>query len=145
MDIISNSQAWLIVGFLMLVIEMFSLSFFAIFFALGALLTAALTYFGVLPSVTWQVVIFCVTSILSLIFLRKFIKKTFSKPKGGKEYSEFIGDPVRVTKAIPANGRGKVYYRGTEWDAISEDGQPIDQEATVTIIRMDGIIAIVKS
>lgn len=145
MDIISNSQAWLIVGFLMLVIEMFSLSFFAIFFALGALLTAALTYFGVLPSVTWQVVIFCVTSILSLIFLRKFIKKTFSKPKGGKEYSEFIGDPVRVTKAIPANGRGKVYYRGTEWDAISEDGQPIDQEATVTIIRMDGIVAIVKS
>lgn len=144
MEIISHSQFWLIIGFIMLVIEMFSLSFFAFFIAMGALLTALLTYLGVLPTTALQVIVFCVSSVLFLILLRKLLKKKFSRAKGGLDYTEFVGDRVNVVKAIPENGRGKVFYRGTEWDAVSIDSKPIEKDATVTILKMDGIVVIVR-
>jgi membrane protein implicated in regulation of membrane protease activity len=144
MEIISQSQFWLIVGFIMLVIEMFSLSFFAFFIAMGALLTALLTYLGLLPTTTLQVIVFCVSSVLFLLLLRKLLKKRFSQAKGGLDYTEFVGDRVNVIKDIPENGRGKVFYRGTEWDAVSIDGKPIEKDTPVTILKMDGIIVIVR-
>ncbi len=144
MEIISQSQFWLIVGFIMLVIEMFSLSFFAFFIAMGALLTALLTYLGLLPTTTLQVIVFCVSSVLFLLLLRKLLKKRFSQAKGGLDYTEFVGDRVNVIKAIPENGRGKVFYRGTEWDAVSIDGKPIEKDTPVTILKMDGIVVIVR-
>ena len=144
MEAISQSQLWLIIGFIMLVIEMFSLSFFAFFIAMGALLTALLTYLGVLPSIAWQIVAFSVSSILFLIFLRKLLRRKFSQAKGGMDYTEFVSDRVNVLHAIPENGRGKIFYRGTEWEAVSIDGKPIEKDTLVTILKMDGIVAIVK-
>lgn len=143
MDSLSLLHVWLIVGFLMLVIEMFSLSFFAFFIAVGALITALLAYLGILPNLTLQIIVFAVSSVLSLIFLRKIIKEKFSRVKG-KEYSEFIGEVVKVTRTIPANGSGKILFRGTEWEAKSEDNAPRNEGEQVTIVRMDGIAAIVK-
>lgn len=144
MEAISDSQLWLIVGFLMLVIEMFNLSFFAFFIGMGALLTALLTYLGVLPTITYQIVTFSVSSVLFLIFLRKLLKKRFSQAKNGVDYTEFVGDKVTVLQAIPENGRGRIFYRGTEWEAVSIDGKSIEKDTLVTILKMDGIIAIVK-
>jgi Membrane protein implicated in regulation of membrane protease activity len=144
MEAISDSQLWLIIGFIMLVIEMFSLSFFAFFIAMGALLTALLTYLGVLPTFALQIITFSVSSVLFLIFLRKLLKRKFSQAKGGMDYTEFIGDKVTLIHDIPENGRGKIFYRGTEWDAVSIDGNPIEKNTLVTILKMDGIVAIVK-
>ena len=144
MEAISDSQLWLIIGFIMLVIEMFSLSFFAFFIAMGALLTALLTYLGVLPTITLQIVTFSVSSVLFLIFLRKLLKRKFSQAKGGMDYTEFVGDKVNLIHDIPENGRGKIFYRGTEWNAVSIDGKPIEKDTLVTILKMDGIVAIVK-
>lgn len=144
MEAISDSQLWLIIGFIMLVIEMFTFSFFAFFIAMGALLTALLSYFGVLPSLTIQIITFSVSSVLFLIFLRKLLKKRFSQAKNGVDYTEFVGDKVTVLHDIPENGRGKIFYRGTEWEAVSIDGKPIEKDTLVTILKMDGIVAIVK-
>ncbi|WP_052180636.1 NfeD family protein [Alistipes sp. ZOR0009] len=144
MDVISHSQLWLIIGFLMLVIEMFSLSFFAFFLAMGALLTALLTFFGILPTITLQVVVFSVSSVAFLLLLRKFLKQKFSQAKDGVGYSEFSGEKVKVVREIPENGSGRVFYRGAEWEAVSHDGASIPLNATVTIVRMDGIVVIVK-
>lgn len=144
MELISQSQLWLIIGFIMLVIEMFSLSFFAFFIAMGALLTALLTYFGILPTITYQVVVFCASSVLFLILLRKLLRQKFSQAKSGVDYTEFVGDKVRVLQEIPENGRGRIFYRGTEWEAVSIDGKPIAKDTLVTILKMDGIVAIVK-
>jgi inner membrane protein len=144
MEAISDSQLWLIIGFIMLVIEMFSLSFFAFFIAMGALLTALLTYLGILPTITLQIVIFCISSVLFLVFLRKLLKRKFSQAKGGLDYTEFVGDKATLIHTIPENGRGKIFYRGTEWDAMSIDGKPIEKDTQVTILKMDGIVAIVR-
>jgi membrane protein implicated in regulation of membrane protease activity len=144
MEILSQSQFWLIVGFVMLIIEMFTLSFFAFFLAMGALFTALLTYLGILPGVAYQIIVFSVSSVLFLVFLRKVLKSKFSRAKEGTDYSEFVGDKVTVTRDIPAEGSGKVLYRGTEWDAVSIDGKPIERDVVVTILKMDGITAYVK-
>lgn len=144
MDIISHSQLWLIIGFVMLVIEMFSLSFFAFFIAMGALLTALLTYFGILPTITLQVVVACVSSVVFLLLLRKVLKQKFSQSKSGVDYTEFTGEKVKVVREIPQNGSGRVFYRGAEWEAVSNDGSRIPENTIVTIVKMDGIVVIVE-
>lgn len=143
-EYLSDSQFWLIIGIIMLVIEMFSLSFFAFFIGMGGLLTALLTYFGLLPSLTLQIIVFSISSIAFMILLRKILKQKFSQAAGGKNYTEFIGDKVKVVKEIPADGKGSIFYRGAVWEAISEDGSMIEKDSTVSIVKMDGIVAIVK-
>lgn len=141
---LSSSQFWLIIGIAMMVVELFSLSFFAFFLGMGGLLTALLAYLGILPSLTGQVVVFSISSIVFLLSLRKFLKEKIWKSKEEKSYTEFVGDKVKVVKDIPVEGRGSIFYRGAVWEAISEDGTAIEKDSIVSIVRMDGIIAIVR-
>jgi membrane protein implicated in regulation of membrane protease activity len=140
---ISPTQIWIIIGAAMLIAELLSVSFVFAFLSLGALVTALLTWIGVLPAINAQLLCFSIVSVVSLFGLRKPLK-AFIKRGKSLEYSEYIGDKATVVKAIPLQGEGRIFYRGTEWIAIAKDGQEIHKGKQVIIKELDGIKLIVS-
>jgi membrane protein implicated in regulation of membrane protease activity len=139
---LSHIEIWVILGVALLVIEIFSVSFFAIFFGVGALVTALITYFGLTTEVVPQIITFLAVSIGALLVFRKQILESFSKK--GEQYSELLNEKAKVSVAIPAKGEGKVFYRGADWIAGALSESAIDKGATVLIRKVDGIRLMVE-
>lgn len=140
---ISPTQLWIIIGAAMLIAELLSVSFVFAFLSLGALVTAILTWMGMLPAISAQLLCFSIVSVASLFGLRKPLKALIKRDKS-LEYSEYVGDKATVVKAIPLQGEGRIFYRGTEWIAIAKDGQEIHKGKQVIIKELDGIKLIVS-
>jgi membrane protein implicated in regulation of membrane protease activity len=138
-------QLWVIVGAVMLIAELLSVSFVFLFLSIGGFVTAFLTWAGVTPTINAQLLCFSIVSVASMLALRKPLQ-AFAKKRNNKtlEYSEYLGDKVNVIQPIPAHGEGKVFYRGTEWIALSENGEAIAAGKSVIIKQLDGIKLIVS-
>ena len=139
---ISGINIWVIIGVVLLILEIFTTSFYAIFFGIGALVTALFVYLGLAEEVPTQVIIFALSSIVSLLFFRKRILELFTK--NGSEFKEIIDEYAKVSKEIPLNGEGKVFYRGSDWIAYRADGKSIQEGTKVLIKKIDGIKLIVE-
>jgi membrane protein implicated in regulation of membrane protease activity len=49
-----------------------------------------------------------------------------------------------VISDIPAHGEGRIFYRGAEWMAVSNNNVPIEAGSKVTIVKADGIKLLVE-
>lgn len=137
---------WLIVAIALVIFEICSATFGAICFAIGAGF-AALTAARVPDSLTWQIVVFAVVSMLTFIFLRPFMLKFMDKrSKDVKTNAEaIIGRKGIVSERIDAEQHtGRVAIDGDDWKAVSEDGSIIEKGESVEIVKMDSIIVTVK-
>ncbi|REA58366.1 NfeD family protein [Dyadobacter luteus] len=141
---LSLAQIWLIIGLVMLLAELVSVLLVFIFFAIGALLTALLASFGILPDIETQIIAFSAISIISMLILRKQARKLLDNRGKHHEYNEFVGETALVIRDIPVSGQGKIYYRGAEWKAISSDNEIITAGSKVVIKQTDGIVLIVE-
>jgi len=141
---LSLSQIWLVVGLVMLLAELASVLLVFVFFAIGALLTALLASMGLLPSIEIQILAFSAISLLSLLILRKQAKRWLDNRGKQHEYNEFVGETALVIRDIPANGEGKIYYRGAEWKSISFHHTPIAAGSKVMITKTNGIVLVVE-
>jgi membrane protein implicated in regulation of membrane protease activity len=138
----SAASAWIILGVGLLILEILSTSFYALFFGLGALITGLIVYLGGFDDSFTQVAFFALSSMLSLFFFRnRFLAKFFKK---GQEFKEIVDEYAKVSIKIAKNEEGKVFYRGTDWIAYTENGEEIPKETKVKIKKMDGIKLIVE-
>ncbi len=137
-------QIWVIVGVAMLIAELLSVTFVFLFLSVGAFVTALLSYMGLTPTVNSQLFCFSVISVLSLLALRKPLLQFSRRKNKTLEYSEYIGDKATVVQSIPPDGEGRVFYRGTEWIALSQKGHSIAMGSSVVIKQLDGIKLIVS-
>jgi membrane protein implicated in regulation of membrane protease activity len=139
---LSNLEIWVILGVGLLIIEIFSVSFFSVFFGVGALATALLTYLELTNDTVSQIIAFLIISVISLFFFRKQILESFNKT--GENYSELINERAKVSTAIPAKGEGKVFYRGSDWIAEATSDVAIPKGSTIIIKQVDGIRLLVE-
>lgn len=140
----SLPQIWLIVGLVMLVVELISVLLVFVFFSIGALATALLASIGVLPTIELQILTFSAISLLSMMLLRKKGKRLLEKQGKHNEYSEFVGETAMVVTDIPQGMEGKIYYRGAEWKAVSNQDQLISAGSKVEIVETQGIVLVVQ-
>ncbi|MFC5409065.1 NfeD family protein [Larkinella bovis] len=138
-------QIWAILGLLFLVAELVSISFVFAFLGVGALTTALCTWMGLTPDISAQLLCFSVVTIITLVAGRKPLRRWFESRTKKQEYREYVGDRATVVQTIPAHGEGRIFYRGTEWIAVSDTDESILAGKPVVIKRMDGIRAIVTS
>jgi len=121
---------WFLIGLVLLVLEFSAPGLIIAFFGVGAWVVALVTLF-VDISLTTQLLIFLVTSVFMLIFLRKSLKKVFKLEsiEDQNEQEDFIGKRAVVTVKISANNPGKVELNGTAWEAESDvdiaKGEPV--------------------
>ena len=139
-----STQIWVIVGVAMLIAELLSVTFVCLFLSVGAFVTAILSWTGLTPTVNSQLFCFSVVSVLSLLALRKPLLQFSRRKNKSLEYSEYVGDKATVVQTIPSDGEGRVFYRGTEWIALTQKGHPIAMGSSVIIKQLDGIKLIVS-
>ncbi|MDA8085593.1 MAG: NfeD family protein [Nitrospiraceae bacterium] len=129
-------RIWAILGIILIIAEMHSLTFVLVFIGTAALVTAITTGIGLTPGPESQFAIFSGLSLASIVLLRNRIRP---KPAGDRISQDYIGQRVRVVKPIPPGGEGSVFYRGAEWIAYSKEPREIEAGAMVEIVGADGI------
>ena len=144
MDILNNPPVlWFIAGFILFLLEFALPGLILFFFAIGAWIVAILSLFIDL-SLNNQLIIFLVSALLTIFLFRKWVKKIVWIRKFTNEIEdEFIGKTGKAETFIGPGQNGKVDFKGTSWDAQSQD--TIEKGDTVTIIGNDSILLIVKS
>jgi membrane protein implicated in regulation of membrane protease activity len=139
---------WFLIGIVLMLLEFVIPGFVIIFFGIGAVITAILTWLGILQSSNLQIVIFIVSSLGTLIIFRNKGKKYFmggsTKAKEeGKLSDEIIGEKAIVAEEInPDNLTGKVELHGTMWNASSDSVIP--KGIAVKIVGRKDLTLIVK-
>lgn len=144
MESFSNPPViWFILGFVFFILEFAIPGFILFFFAVGAWIVALLTLFVDL-SIDTQLIIFMISSVVTILLFRKWVKKVIWTRKPSSEIEdELLGKTAIAETTIRPGRNGKVDFKGTSWDATSED--IIDVGEQVTIVGNDSILLIVKS
>lgn len=114
---------WLLCGVLGIGLELIVPGLIVIFFGCGAVLTGLCLWLFPAMAIELQLIIFAVVSIILLFAFRKMLKKKFfQKATTDKDElaDEYVGkQAVALTEF--ENGRGKVEFKGTGWEATSSD------------------------
>jgi membrane protein implicated in regulation of membrane protease activity len=140
---LSASVIWFIIGFVCFLLEFIVPGLILFFFAVGAWVVAIVSLFVDL-SINFQLILFLASSIITILLFRNWVKKIIWTKKHSTELEdEFIGKTGKAESFIGPGQIGKVDFKGTQWDARSED--QIEKGENVTIIGNDSILLIVKS
>jgi len=130
---------WMILGFILLIAEMFTATFFIMWFGVSALFTALLTWLWI-DSFMIQLLIFAIVSFLMVLFTRKLANKMSGEPSRKITQDEIIGKTGIVTETILSdNSKGLVKMNGQVWRAVSEKGTEIERGKKVTVKRLYGV------
>ena len=144
MDIFYNAAViWFIAGFIFFVLEFALPGLILFFFALGAWITAiTCLFFDV--SIDTQLIVFGASTIVTILLFRKSLRKIlYTRRQSSEIEDEFIGKTGRAETFIGPGRNGKVDFKGTSWDAKSDDSiEPGDE---VIVVGNESILLIVKS
>lgn len=133
-------MVWLILIFAFLMFEALTLNLITLWFAFGSLCAFVSTYFT--DSTLIQLVVFIVTTAISLIFTKPLFDKYIKKNIESTNVDMIIGKIGTVTKEISPKENGRVTVLGKSWMAASK--QKIEEGAEVEILRIEGAKVIVK-
>lgn len=130
---------WFVLGVIIAFLELYLPGFILLFFAIGCLSTAAaLLVLDI--DLAQQVIIFLITSVTSLLLLRKWMMRTFKGASSANNEGDFDDFPygvhVQVLQKISPQKSGRIQYRGTAWDAVADES--IEPGETVEIVRFSG-------
>lgn len=131
---------WAVAGLLLIIADVIFGTFFMLFLGLGAIITAALCWTGLVDqNSTAQWLVFSAASTLGVALFRKKLVSAFGKDSANK-YVEHAGNNVTVTVDIPNNDTGRVKYKGAEWPAKTVSGEALPAGSRAKIHSTDGII-----
>jgi len=135
---------WFIIGLALFLLELVMPGFVIFFFGVGAWITSLLCLI-IHPSANVQVIVFAITSVVTLAIFRRMIRKKFFYSK--EDHSKIVEDEFtgREAKALNDFGNGtdgKVEFKGTTWDARSES--EVRKDSLVIILRKESFKLIVE-
>jgi membrane protein implicated in regulation of membrane protease activity len=147
MDWLSPELVWFIIGLILIIMEFGIPGVVTVFFGIGAWLVALLCLIFDI-SLNMQIIIFIFGSVVPLILLRKWFRKLLKLTAGDgpddlDEIKEFLGKKATVTEKITSERSGRVAFRGSTWNADSEED--LDIGKTVEIVDKNNITLVVKS
>jgi membrane protein implicated in regulation of membrane protease activity len=134
---------WFIAGFILFLLEFLIPGLILFFFAVGAWTVAILSLFFDIP-VDMQIIIFLVSALLTILLFRRSVKKLlWSRKQSSEIEDEFIGKTGKAETFIGPGQIGKLAFKGTSWDASSDD--IIHPGENAVIVGNDSILLLVKS
>ncbi len=140
-------EIWIIVGLACVLLEFVLPGAIIVFLGVSAIVTGLLLKAGLPTSSGIPFVVFMALSAAQLVFLRRYVKTWFTGSSEGSEDSsleEFVGKSASVTGGFEnGSGKGTVVFKGTNWNALSEDSLNAGDE--VIIRKQDGITLHVSS
>jgi membrane protein implicated in regulation of membrane protease activity len=139
---------WFLLGLVLILSELALPGFVIIFFGIGAWITALGVFLGVADSFNVQLLIFLLSSILSLVLFRKQGKRYFQGRVSHKLDDVATLDDVRGERAlviediVPQTLSGRVEFHGTHWRATAD--QEIKKGTPVEILERRDLTLKVK-
>lgn len=134
---------WLIASGVMLILEIFTVSFFLFFPGIAAFIVFICALLGL--SLNGQIIVFITTTILLIIFIRPLVTKLFKTKDVPMNSGSVIGKNAVVIKPIDnIHKTGQVKVAGEVWSAISSDGEIIEIESMVIIESINGVNLVVR-
>lgn len=146
-DFLKPELIWFLIGLVLLILEFMLPGLIVFFFGVGACIVSLICLLTDI-SLNTQLLIFILSSVLLLLFLRRWLKGIFlghivSKQDTRENLEEFVGQRAVVTEKITPKGGGKVELHGTNWTA--EADEEITEGTVVEIIGKDNITLKVKA
>jgi len=117
--------AWIVVGLLMVLSELFLTGFVAVFIGIGAIVTGIAVALGMPGMGALPFLLFSVVSVGSLLALRErfaeWFKGRIRTDISNEADDDFVGRDAVVLRGFGEGdqGRGEVDYRGAHWSARS--------------------------
>jgi membrane protein implicated in regulation of membrane protease activity len=133
---------WAVLGLLLLGLEMFTGTFVVLFFAIGAFLTAMITWTVVVESMPLQIVVFTVLSAGILFYFRDKIR--IGVKGRNNELKGDVGTAVTIESDVAPGGQTEVQYQGARWIAVNETGQTLSKGSAAKVAQVDGVKLILK-
>jgi inner membrane protein len=135
---------WMVLGFVLLIVESFHLAMFMLFFGVAALVVGLLTFFGLNTHPTMQWVLFSAISIVSMLLFRKPLLARF-KLRGAEEVDRLENEYAVAMEDIANNATGKAELRGSPWSAKNVGEAAIPRGQRVRVERVEGLILHVRA
>lgn len=132
---LSPTVVWAILGLLLIVAELISLSFVLIFFGIAALVVAVIKLLG-FDHLTGEVLLFSLIG-LSGVFL--FRGKLLSSIKSNAPLVTDVNQQVVLSEDIPVGKSARILYQGTTWNAHNAANQDLKKGDAVLIEKLEGI------
>lgn len=134
---------WLISAIAFAVIEMTNASFFIIWFSVGSLGALIASLF--IPSITVQLFVFLIISVLLLISTRQITKKFINSKPSYKTNIDTIKNTsgIVIEEINNIKGSGQVKVKGEIWSAISASDEVITVDTKIIVFDVKGVKLIV--
>lgn len=134
---------FLIIAIISVVVEIFVPTMFCINFAFAGVITAIVSIF-------WNVgllnlsILFCVLSLISIIFIRPILSGILKKESKGDFHDQYIGKVVKCIEPITLNSGAVTIYE-ERWEArLAQAGEEIPEGEEVKIVKNDSLILYVE-
>ena len=136
---------WLLVAVVLVVAELLTLAFVALYFAVGAVGAAIAGGLG--ANVGIQLAVFGIVSLASLFLTRSPLRRALSRtPTVVSNAPTVVGKRAVVTRPIleGPGQRGQVRVGTEEWSARGESENAITEGTTVEVVAIDGVSLVVR-
>lgn len=121
----SPALLWFLGGLVLVFLEFLTPGVILVFIGFGAWIASLTTWLGWTPTLGSQTLVFCFSSLVLLIGLRRLFKSWFmgfsQVGDTSSNLDDFLNKPVRVVSSIGPGNTGKVEFNGASWNASSQD------------------------
>ena len=137
---------WIAVGVLLIIGEIFTVSFYLCLIGVSCLIAGLFAFFMPLSLAFIPVIIFLISVILLVVFLRPLcLKLLYNKNTPKSNTDSMIGKVVTAESEISSETNGTVKIYSDLWQARTEDGSVIKAGSKAKIVRIDGNTLVVES
>jgi len=138
---------WFLAGLLMILSEFMIPGIILVFFGAGAWIVALGIWLGIMPGLGAQLLVFAVTSVLLLVFLRRrfrdgFLGRVSEEGLAADSIDDEIGGTVIALEDMSPGGKGRVEYKGAAWQALCST--PLAKGERARITAHEGITLIIE-
>jgi inner membrane protein len=136
---------WLALGLVLVLLEMAaSGGFYVIFFGIAAIAIGALHLLNLAGPVWFQLLLFSVLSVGSLMFFRNPMIRLLKLDQGAADVDTLAGEIALPLEDIAPGEVGRVELRGTIWQARNASGALIARGRRTVVRRVDRLMLFIE-
>ncbi|MBO6241166.1 MAG: NfeD family protein [Butyrivibrio sp.] len=140
---VSMQIIWLIVAVVFGILELITTSLVSIWFVFGAVVAMIVALFN--APVLFQVIVFIIISVVSLLFTRPLAKKYLNDKIVKTNIDSLVGRTlIAKTDIDNLKMSGKADLDGTTWIVVSEDDSLISAGEEIEVVKIEGAKLIVR-
>ena len=129
----TSTEMWLWLGLVLLILEVFTVSFFAGAAAVAALVAAGASALGM--GSLWQLGVFSISSISTLIWIRPVFVRWLAPKEVVTNTEALVGKTGTVVAQVSAGNPGRIKLVNEEWRATAHESIAVGEAVKVDEVQ----------